>query len=76
MPVKFRKTPISKSEPILFTLQPRLLTIKQAAIYLNRSVWRIRQMIHLKELKTVGRERPFVLDRNDLDQWIEQAKAA
>jgi len=83
MPVRRRNlhtalavVPVAESAaPVIFPSQ-RLLRIPQAARYLNRSVWRIRELIHRGELKTVGPEKPFVIDRNDLDAYIERAKKA
>jgi len=56
--------------------QRRLLKIPQAAHYLNRSVWMVRQLIAIGELRTVGKRKPFVIDRRDLDDYIDRAKAA
>jgi excisionase family DNA binding protein len=75
MPVK-RKTLAVMPMSIPKVEEQRLLRIPQAAHYLNRSVWMIRQMIASGELHTVGTRKPFVLDRQDLDKYIESAKAA
>ena len=74
MPVKRKTlaTPIS----IPKIEEQRLLKIPQAARYLNRSVWMVRQMIATGELRTVGKRKPFVIDRRDLDEYIDRAKAA
>ncbi len=74
MPVK-RKT-LANSISIPKIEEQRLLKIPQAAYYLNRSVWMIRQMIASGELHIVGTRKPYVLDRNELDAYIEKAKAA
>jgi hypothetical protein len=77
MPVK-RKLFVAPVAPIAFpnVEEQRLLKIPQAARYLNRSVWMIRQMIATGELHTVGKRKPFVIDRRDLDNYIDTAKAA
>jgi hypothetical protein len=78
MPVQRRKLTTSAVTPIKNEIptESRLLKIPQAAKYLNRSIWRIRQMLSTGELRTVGSEKPFVIDRFDLDAYIEKAKAA
>jgi len=56
--------------------EQRLFKIPQADHYLNRSVWMVRQMIASGELRTVGSRKPFLIDRRDLDDYIDRAKAA
>jgi excisionase family DNA binding protein len=73
MPVK-RKMFVVAAAPIPPKEEQRLLRIPQAAHYLNRSVWMIRQMIASGELHIVGTRKPFVIDRNELDAYIENAK--
>jgi excisionase family DNA binding protein len=57
------------------TLQPivpRLLTIKQAAIYLGAAVWAIRQAIWANDLKACKIGRRFVIPREELDAYIDR----
>jgi excisionase family DNA binding protein len=77
MPVK-RKLFAAPAASIAYPTneEQRLLKIPQAARYLNRSVWMVRQMIASGELRTVGKRKPFVIDRRDLDDYIDRAKAA
>ena len=77
MPVK-RKLFVAPVAPIAFpnVEGQRLFKIPQAAHYLNRSVWMVRQMIASGELHTVGKRKPFVIDRRDLDDYIDRSKAA
>jgi excisionase family DNA binding protein len=77
MPVK-RKVFAALAAPTAFpnVEEQRLLKIPQAAHYLNKSVWMVRQMIASGELRVVGRRKPFVIDRHDLDDYIDRAKAA
>jgi excisionase family DNA binding protein len=72
MPVKRKTLAAPVSVPKIE--EQRLFKIPQAAHYLNRSVWMIRQMIASGELHIVGTRKPFVLDRNELDAYIEKAK--
>ena len=55
---------------------PRLLTLRQAADYLNCAFWAIRTMVTTGELKKIPIGRRFCIDRSDLDTWIEQKKRA
>ncbi len=53
----------------------RLLDVKGAALYMGRvSVWTIRERIAGGELPTVRIGRRVLLDRTDLDRWIEMHK--
>jgi excisionase family DNA binding protein len=52
-------------------LEPRLLTVKEAAQYLARSEQAIRHLIFQRDLPVVRSGRNVRLDRRDLDRWIE-----
>jgi len=52
----------------------RLLTIKEASVYLGRSVPAIRELIWRGELPIVRPDRRIHLDLFDLDKWIEKNK--
>ena len=73
MPVK-RKTFAAIPISIPNVEEQRLLKISQVAHYLNKSVWMVRQMIASGELRIVGIRKPFLVDKRDLDAYIEQAK--
>jgi excisionase family DNA binding protein len=55
-------------------LQPALLTVKQAALYLGRSEQAVQHLIFQKDLPVVRIGRRVHLDRRDLDAWIEKNK--
>ncbi len=55
-------------------LKKRLLTIKEAADYLGRSVWSIRELVWAGSLPIVRVGKRIHLDIHDLDRWIEQHK--
>jgi excisionase family DNA binding protein len=55
-------------------IQPALLTVKQAAIYLGRSEQSVQHLIFQKDLPVVRVGRRVHLDRRDLDVWIEKNK--
>jgi len=52
----------------------RLYTIDEAAIYLGRTVWSVRELIWGGILPSVKVGRRVHLDINDLDQFIERHK--
>jgi excisionase family DNA binding protein len=51
---------------------PRLLTIKQAAVYLGSAVWAVRQAIWAKELRACKIGCRFVIPREELDAYIDR----
>ncbi|HTU44902.1 MAG TPA: helix-turn-helix domain-containing protein [Bryobacteraceae bacterium] len=55
-------------------IQPVLLTVKQAALYIGRSEQAVQHLIFEKELPVVRKGRRVHLDRRDLDAWIEKNK--
>jgi excisionase family DNA binding protein len=52
----------------------RLLTVKQAAVYVGRTEQAVQHLIHKRELVVVRRGRRVHIDRGDLDRWIEANK--
>ena len=71
-----RKAPVaSAAKPSLTStpppITPRLVTIKQAAAYCSCSVWAIRQVIWSKELRACKIGNRFLIDRGDLDRFID-----
>ena len=63
---------ISRMSPTV--IQPALLDVKQASIYLGRSEQAVQHLIFNKELPVVRVGRRVHLHRHDLDKWIEQNK--
>lgn len=55
-------------------IQPALLNVKDAAIYLGRTEQAVQHLIFQKELPVVRVGRRVHLDRRDLDAWIEKNK--
>lgn len=55
-------------------LKKRLYSVAEAAEYLGRSVWSVRELIWAGKLPCVKVGRRIHLDIIDLDQWIEQNK--
>jgi excisionase family DNA binding protein len=55
-------------------VQPTLLNVKEAAVYLGRSEQSVQHLIFEKDLPVVRVGRRVHLDRRDLDSWIEKNK--
>jgi excisionase family DNA binding protein len=55
-------------------VQPVLLDVKQASVYLGRSEQAIQHLIFQRDLPVVRMGRRVHLDRRDLDIWIEKNK--
>jgi excisionase family DNA binding protein len=55
-------------------VQPVLLNVKEAAVYLGRSEQAVQHLIFQKDLPVVRVGRRVHLDRRDLDAWIEKNK--
>ncbi len=54
--------------------EKRLYTVKEAARYLGLSVWGVRELYYHGKIAAVRNGRHMLLDRTDLDQWIERNK--
>ncbi len=52
----------------------RLYSIKDAAIYLGRTVGALREMLWAGKLPYVKDGKRILLDIRDMDQWIEASK--
>jgi len=53
---------------------PRLLSIKDVAVYLGARVWAMRQMLRKREFPYVPVVGRFKIDKVELDRWIERQK--
>lgn len=56
------------------TIQPALLDVKQAAIYLGRTEASIQSLVFQRVLPVVRYGRRVHLHRKDLDAWIDRNK--
>ncbi len=52
----------------------RLYDLKEASLYLGRTVCALREMIWAGKLPVVKDGRRILLDVYDMDRWIEQSK--
>lgn len=68
--LKFQSmNPIQKVRPA-----KRLYSIKEASVYLGRSVCAVREMIWAGKLPYIKDGRRILLDLYDMDEWIEKSK--
>ncbi len=56
------------------SITPRLLGLKSAAGYLSLSYWTVRELIWRGEIPSVRVGRRILVDREDLDAFIERNK--
>jgi len=70
-------TELKRAQGICNPLGKRLYTLNEAAEYLGRSVWGIRDLIWSRMIPVVQQHggRKMYLDINDLDAFIEKNKA-
>jgi len=54
----------------------RLYSIREAALYLGRSAWSVREMYYHGKLPSVRDGRRMLFDIQDLNAWIERNKRA
>jgi excisionase family DNA binding protein len=54
----------------------RLYSVEDAAEYLGRSVWGVREMLYAGKLPFIKDGRRILLDIRDMDDWIEKSKTS
>jgi excisionase family DNA binding protein len=59
---------------VLQIVGPRLVSPKDAAAYLSMSIDVVREMIQKREIPYILNGRRYLLDRLDLDRYIEKIK--
>ena len=67
---------LQKAQRIYNPVRKRLFTLKEAAEYLGRSVWGVRELVWSKVIPVVKQDgcRKQYMDINDLDTFIEKNK--
>ena len=71
---RFKKPSVVTTTPVVPFVGPRLLRIKPAAAYLSLGVGTLRKMVNDRVIPHVPEGNKFLIDRFDLDRWIEKAK--
>lgn len=54
--------------------QKRLYSIKEASVYLGRTVWAVREMIWAGKIPIVRDGRRILIDIFDMDRWVDRNK--
>lgn len=54
--------------------QKRLFSVPEAARYLGRTVWGIREMVYAGKIPCIKDGRRMLLDIRDMDSWIEEKR--
>ena len=72
-----KNQPVRDDQGIVNPLGKRLYTLKEAARYLGRSVWGVRELIWAGEIPIVRGDgnRKIFLDIKDLDEYVRQNKS-
>ena len=65
-----------KSKTATREIQKRLFTVKEAAVYLGRSVYGVRDLIWAGKLPCVRCDRRMHLDICDLEKFVEENKTS
>jgi excisionase family DNA binding protein len=55
-------------------VEPRMLTVKAAAMYLGATIWFVRELAWSRSVPHLVFGKRIVFDRHDLDRYIEQQK--
>lgn len=58
------------------SLQPRLIGIKAAAVYLGATVWAMRSLVWNREVPSLRIGNRVLFDKKDLDAYVEMQKTA
>lgn len=61
--------------PAVPTIQPRLLNVRDAAAYLGATIWFVRTLAWEEKVKAVKFGNRLLFPREELDSFIERAKA-
>lgn len=62
------------TNPVSQGLNKRLYSIKEASVYLGRSIWAVREMLWAGKMPYIKDGRRILLDINDMESWIERNK--
>jgi len=68
------RSAITSVTPGAAASRARLLSLRDAAVYLALSYWTLRELIWRGELPAVRVGRRILIDREDLDSFIERCK--
>lgn len=57
-------------------IAPRMLTIRMVAEYLSATNWFVEELIRNRELPAQKFGKSYVVDLNDINEWVEKKKKA
>lgn len=66
---------LKKAQGICNPLPKRLFTVEEAAHYLGRTVWSMRELVWKGSLPIVREGKRIFIDVNDLEKYIERNKS-
>jgi len=64
------------ANPLTDRPSKRLYSIPEAAVYLGRTVWAVREMLYNGKMPFIKDGRRVMLDIRDIDAWIEKSKTS
>lgn len=64
----------SSCQKTVTSIQPRLLTVNQAALYLSSTTWAVRKLAWSQTIPFIRLGTRLLFDLVDLDRFIERAK--
>jgi excisionase family DNA binding protein len=56
------------------SVAPRMLSVREAAVYLGATIWHVRSLVWAKKLTALHMGHRQVFDRADLDAFVERLK--
>jgi excisionase family DNA binding protein len=71
---RFKKKPPQSPLHLVNDAGPRLLNLKQSAEYLSAHPWALRQMVRTRQIPYIRIGRGYLIDRADLDRYVEKNK--
>jgi len=57
-------------------IEPRLLSIKDAATYLSCTIWAVRSLAWNRKVPSLKIGNRILFDKKDLDAYVERSKSA
>jgi excisionase family DNA binding protein len=66
----------NKAHRIPYPVRKRLFNLKEAAEYLGRPVWGIRELIWNQKIPYIQDGRKYYVDVQDMDAYIERQKVS
>lgn len=65
---------VKKAQGITYPLSKRLYTLREASIYLGRTLWGVREMVWAGRIPVVKDGKKLFIDINDLEMYVTRHK--